>query len=459
MANDAKWFLNELPKLREEGILDESAIQRLQSRYGADPARRELTYFLWMTSIIGAVLIIAGAALFFHYHWDMFGKTMHLVIGAMPLVLALALGITALVRNNRALAECAALCNAIGAGVFYAIFQYVYHLNGAICDLALPILVACIPLIYVFNSSALAMLYSLGLFALIPDSEASNLTYRLLLSLAVVPFILFHLKLNDPVRVVMRYAALAVGIFGAVSFAGYYYVLYLFTLSTLFVFGGWEIYERRSRHLTNPWLLVPFGLLVILLAAAATRSDLYAILPFGKVRNAAELTEIRAVYWVATGGLLALLALVFPRRHWDAKRIIPVVLVVGMTYPLYNDFNAIWMRIFVTVCGVLFAIALALDGERRRNVMLFNSGVLVFAVMVGCHLFNDSLPLVFRAGGLVIFGIAVIVANAVFAYREKRKGALAGAPKEQEATAAPADKIDDSAAPEEAEIVAEEETK
>ncbi|MCQ2352215.1 MAG: DUF2157 domain-containing protein [Victivallaceae bacterium] len=416
MANEAKWLLNELPKLRAEGILDETAASRLQSRYENTPKYREATYFLWMTSIIGTLLIASGAALFAHYNWGMLNPFLRLGIGGVPLALALCLGIVALIANSRALSECAALGNAVAAGVFYAIFQSVYHIDGAICDLALPILVASIPLIYVFNSSALAMLYSLGLFALIP----SNLTYRMFLLLAVVPFILYHIKYNDPACVVTRYAALAVGIFGAVSFAGYYFPLYFFTLLVLFVFGGWEIYEKRTRHLANPWLLVPFGLFVALLAVAATCDKFYQLLGADQARNAAEFAEMRFTYWVATGGLLALLAVVFPRRRWDAKRVIPVILVLGMIYPLYHDFNAIWMRIFVTVFGILFAIALSLDGVRRRNSMLFNSGIVTFAVMVGCHFFNDSIHIYFRAGGLVLFGAAVIVANAVFAWRIHR---------------------------------------
>ncbi len=430
MANEAKWLLNELPKLRAEGILDETAASKLQARYDDNPKHREATYFLWMTSIVGTLLVAAGTALFANYNWLMLNNFLRLAIGSVPLALSLALGIVALISNNRALSECAALSNAVAAGVFYAIFQSVYHIGGAICDLALPILVASIPLIYVFNSSALAMLYSLGLFALIPQSEASNLTYRMLLLLAVVPFILYHIRFNDPACVVTRYAALAVGIFGAVSFAEYYLPLYFFTLLALFIFGGWEIYEKGTRHLANPWLLVPFGLFAALLAAAATCDEFYQI--FAKARNAAELAEMRFNYWVTTGGLLALLAVVFPRRRWDAKRVIPVVLVLGMIYPLYHDFNAIWMRIFVTVCGILFAFALSLDGVRRRNSMLFNSGIVIFAVMVGCHLFNDALHIYFRAGGLVLFGIAVIVANAVFAWRIHRK--------EQKPTAVEAEK-------------------
>ena len=357
-------------------------------------------------SITGTLLIATGIALFAVENWTLFDKFQKLGIAAGPLFLGFALGIVALVGRSRALSECAALINAFGVLLFYKVFFSIYHADTLIGDVAWPVLAAWAALIYIFGSASLTVIYSLGLFALF-DSGSGNLPERLILTAAILPFILAHLSYTDKKCIAMRYAALAVGLFGAISFARYYQPLYLFTLLVLLIFSGWEIFERKVRHFANPWLLVPFGVFVALLALAATRNDFYAIAAPGaeNLKAIADFRTMRMVYWIATGGLLAILAAVFPRKRWDAKRVIPVVLTLGMIYPLQHEANALWMRIFVSVCGVLLGCALVSDGVRRLSMMLFNAGLVVLAVIISCHFCNDAIHIYFRAGGLILFGI------------------------------------------------------
>ncbi|MCQ2378371.1 MAG: DUF2157 domain-containing protein [Victivallaceae bacterium] len=429
--NESKWLAGELPKLRDAGILDDVAVKKLQERYPIENSRRESRYFLWMMSITGTLLIVAGIALFANHNWENFDKFQKLGIAAGPLLFGFALGVVALVGKSRALAECAALANAVGVLLLYKVFFSVYHANATIGDLALPVLAAWAMLVYIFSSASLTVLYSLGLFSLFAGTGNGNLPERLILTAAILPFILAHLSYTDKKCIAMRYATLAVGLFGAVSFADYYPPLYFFTLLVLLIFSGWEIFERKVRHFANPWLLAPFAVFVFLLARAATHNDFYAIARSWNECSESDFQTMRTVYWIATGGLLAILAAVFPRKRWDAKRVLPVLMTLGMIYPLQHDANALWMRIFISVCGVLLGFALVSDGIRRLSMMLFNAGLVILAVIISCHFFNDAIHIYYRAGGLILFGAAFILANAIFAGHIFRKDKVARNQKEK----------------------------
>ena len=70
-AGMIRWFLEELPGLRESGIINPDTEENLKGYYlarlAAAPSPQK--YFLLALSILGWLLITAGTVLIFNYNW------------------------------------------------------------------------------------------------------------------------------------------------------------------------------------------------------------------------------------------------------------------------------------------------------------------------------------------------------------------------------------------------------
>ena len=82
-----RWVLEELPQLRESGIIDPETEENLKGYYQAklQGVPKPQNYFLLAFSIIGGALIACGVILIFNYNWDMLGKKMQILTAFLPL--------------------------------------------------------------------------------------------------------------------------------------------------------------------------------------------------------------------------------------------------------------------------------------------------------------------------------------------------------------------------------------
>ena len=120
-----RWFLDELPKLREAGVIDSDTEENLQQYYRnrlamAPPPQK---YFLMALSIIGSVMIAGGIILLFNYNWDMLTKAARISIAFLPVALGVALSFYTLIHN---------LFNSIG--IIKPINKNSFFLPSSICS-------------------------------------------------------------------------------------------------------------------------------------------------------------------------------------------------------------------------------------------------------------------------------------------------------------------------------------
>ena len=176
--NSIRWFLRELPRLREAGVVDDAALQKLREHYIDRLSSRKgpREYFVLVMGIVGAAMLAAGAILAINYNWDMFTNLNRCIIGAIPLAVGFIWGIIALCRNNnRGEREGAAIVSAGGIATLIAVVSQVYHVGGDFSDYMLLVLALSLPLVYIFNSIGLATMYVLGLFFIIGNSHSEPL--------------------------------------------------------------------------------------------------------------------------------------------------------------------------------------------------------------------------------------------------------------------------------------------
>lgn len=85
------WLEHELPRWREEGLLDEAALRELQHRYGLE-SRHHTSAVLFAVYLIGSLLIGGGLLSFVAWNWDRFPDAAKLALGAGSLIAATTIG-------------------------------------------------------------------------------------------------------------------------------------------------------------------------------------------------------------------------------------------------------------------------------------------------------------------------------------------------------------------------------
>ena len=161
-----RWLLDELPRLREQQIITAETENALRLHYSARiaPGRN---YFLLALGILGTVLIAAGIILIFNYNWDMLSKAQRIAVSFLPLLLGFAVSLFTLIRGRSQLwREASAILTAAGGAVAVALLSQIYQIHGQFFDYIALVLACALPLIYIFDSKGLAILYQAFLFGL-----------------------------------------------------------------------------------------------------------------------------------------------------------------------------------------------------------------------------------------------------------------------------------------------------
>ena len=192
-----QWFLKELPRLQEDGLLDETSAVRLKEHYEERLAKKPSAknYFLLAIGLIGGLMIAAGIILVINYNWDMFSKPVRIGISAIPLLIGMAVSFSALVKEkNTLLNELGAILTATGGATLIAMISQIYHTGGEFRDFMMLNLALALPLIYIFNSIALASVYTFGMFFILEPHWGNDFSYLpyFLYILLILPYVLYH---------------------------------------------------------------------------------------------------------------------------------------------------------------------------------------------------------------------------------------------------------------------------
>ena len=424
-----RWFLEELPKLRESGVIDSAAEENLQKHYrerlAAAPSPQK--YFLLNFSIIGSVLIAGGIILLFNYNWDMFTKFTRIMIAFLPITLSVVLSLyTLMASRSQSWREGSAILTSAGTAVAIALLSQIYHTGGTLSQFMTLVLLLALPLIYIFNSISLATLYMLGLFMTLGWwYERTQLMTGFCLLAGILPFVCWHLlREKSPYRIWMRYLAMGFAIFAISAFGDEYSTgLILFTVCAVFMLASMRLQSEGARMLRNLWLLISFFLLLVLLLIGICEERWILHL-----RRHGGMSEGIFYFWLTEGVFLLLFLFLFIRdylrKQMNFHRLMMLVLILTALLGILLDaFDAddIYMRVVLIVYMGVFGVTLLMYGCRENSMLAFNGGLLTCALLIGLRFFDAEIGLQARAIGFIVLGLGFIGANVLFSRKLGRK--------------------------------------
>ena len=417
--NSIRWFLRELPHLREAGVVDEEAQKKLREYYIDRLSERKgpQAYFVLMMGIIGAAMLAGGAILAVNYNWDMISTFYRCVISAIPLAIGFVWGVVALCRNNnRAEREGAALLTAAGVTTLIAMVSQIYHTGGDFNDFMVLVLGLTLPLVYIFNAIGLATIYVVGLFCIIGNTM-SPLWYSIGIA-AFLPYLFYHLFTASPYRPWSRYLACYVAVFGMISCGKVNPMFSYFSIATLGLLAGRELYEKRTKLRRNPWMIQSFFFLLTLLCiTTASGEEGYMA---DDNCNKFELIN----YWVFNGITLVMILVSYLRRRLDVERFMTGFWLLFLVPGFFAACSVVlpYVNIASFIYTILFGILLLCRGFRRNHFTIFNGGMLLISSQFIVKFFCSDVSSLYRAIAFCVVGLAFIVANIVFARRMAKGG-------------------------------------
>ena len=410
------WLLSELPKLRREGVLDDSAAESL-AKYCHDELdlKPPMWRFIYTLFFIGAGMIAAGFVLFFNNFWYKFPPFQQLGICAIPAVLAFVVGMVTIVgQKNRLWREFTAVLTAVALGLLIAMPHQIYHTIGSWREIYALTLFTALPFIYIFNSIALTTVYITMLFGLCFWQTTHPLAGAFA-AIGVLPMLHIHISKNSPDRVWSRYLMIFVAGFG-LYYCGlnWYPALSSLALAGTMLYAGWTLSARNENYLRNPWLGVSFISMLALLGMAGTDTRFFTI------ESEVSRGELWA-YWLFTGAVLATNIRLFPKSRLDAKRIctglvvlLPLLHLVGV--------NAMTMKIIFNVYLGVYGGVLMLDGFKRSRLLTYNGGIAMVMLLIVCRFFDTEWSRFARSIAFVAIGAVLIAANFFFFRRRFQEG-------------------------------------
>ncbi len=408
-----RWFLSELPRLQEDGIISHETADTLSGYYsGRLAADSPRNYFLLALSIIGGLFITGGVILLIGHNWDMLGKKLQIAISFLPLLAAGIVSVYTLSRKkSQAWRECSALFTSGGGAVAVALLSHIYQMDGEFREFMFLIILFSLPLLYIFNSVSLTVVTSFMMYSQFCWHETEIFQLMTLgLFAALLPMVLYHvIRRDSPYRTVMNYVLIVCALFTLIGgWMKHGSASYVLLLASLFFLCGIRRYEQRDGFWQNPWLPFSFVLMTGVLTFL-TLENIHADFP--EMRLPSVILQV-SVFAVFTG---LFIQDAVKHRLTAARILLAGTVLMAVAAGFYE--SGILYMILSNLLLLAFSIVFLREGWRLRRMLEFNGGFLMLAVLLTCRFFDSGIGMLIRAGLFIVLGICFILSNVLLSRR------------------------------------------
>ena len=416
-----RWIYQQLPELTAKGILTEENAAALKSYYG-DPADKRDMYRLINTAlgIVTALLLGGGIIMVFAHNWSELTRGMRTAVAFIPLLASIACGFYTIRKDKGAgWNEFSALFMSLGVCAAIAIVAQVYHISGNPLRFYLAWSLLTLPLVYIFNSSAAAILFVV-LGCVVNGYAPSYNTFHweyLILPLLIVPHLALVFKAD---RYSLRASWLGWVTSGAFIYLtgvilqniyranGDWITAYGVLLSSLYLSGKQWYGDIAISCWRKPPLFVGLtGIIIVAFLSSFqtswqwdshfyTRTETHLCYIFVIVLAAWYMAEIimaikRKDYFALVPGGMAAVGILACYNHGSKNLLFPLIV-----------FN-----LYLLILGITFLI----NGYRERALLKLNGGLLLVGTIIIIRFFDSGLGLLGRGIAFIIVGIVVLFVN------------------------------------------------
>lgn len=420
-------FLSELPEISKVGDLTPEQSEKIRIHFLAK-LNNSSSPFPTILSILGSLLIGLGIILLFAHNWSDFDAMQKSGIALVPFILAITFGGIGIYRqwDSTQFRESSSLLILLSFASSVGLVNQAWQNGGSIEAFLTLLSFVAIPLIYLFRSYSVAVLFSIILIWL-PwitrdlfwwDHDYS-LMYWVLAPL-LIPFILMQLRknANEPpfllllwvVAISMLSASLSALPFEPFDEHGVLVLLTvaagILTADTLLFKNeksGWDAPFRTSAKIT-----------LILFYIFLSHGELFV----GFVEDSSKEYPLAILSLVLYVGSITLLVL--KNRMEPIPFLIPAgVIILGYAFGEQESIVQVF-TLLINISLLVVGIITMKSGADELMLRRVNFGFLMIAAVILLRFFDSDLPFTLRGVMFILLGIGFLVTNLKISARRKK---------------------------------------
>ncbi len=312
LKNKIKWLESELPKLVDQGVMSNEVKSNIEEHYheelkaSADAMFNKVTVTL---AILSATLFSAGICLLINHNWDMFNIAWKNLFTFIPLLVATILGSYTLMKKKSALwREFSGILTVGAVAAAIAIISQTYNMDGELKDYLFLVLFLMFPLLYIFRSMGVFLLYLIAIIAWKEsgsywfgnwNTDNSLLMYFMIFTALGVPFLLLvnHVKsLRNSATFCNFISILFIFCLGGIcKDAGQTFLIYL-SLSIATFFFGKHLFDKDCKIIKN--LCLTLGIISQLIISSIFMEGDFKALRFNDFKILSAIFIIFAIFFL-----------------------------------------------------------------------------------------------------------------------------------------------------------------
>ncbi len=429
-----RWLYDQLPVLKEKGILTEQQAEAIRTHYG--PAGDKPNWATTIIAILGALLIGGGIILIFAYNWEDLSRGWRTVLSFAPLVLAQLLYGYAFFRRSGSPAwvEGASTFLLLMIGACIALISQTYHIAGDLDQYLLIWALLSIPLLYLMNASLPALLYLVGIawWVTMKDGTESECVFYWGLLAAAIPHLAYNLRAE---RSPLRRNVLGWGLILTLSVTwwwviepeirAYSFVGTALLLSSFYLLGR-HLHPQRQTLIRMPFRTVTIAGMYIFLLVLTFR------LEFDPNTFSTLISGLYYDPWAARINLLVLIGLaiayIFLFLTGVANRgpveqsaaLFPFIIIFYVLIQTAGSLRP--AMVLANLAALGFGLAFLVSGFRDHHMGRVNVGLLFVLLLAAVRFFDTDWSFVVKGIAFVLLGIAFLGANWGLSKEVKEKG-------------------------------------
>lgn len=427
-------LLKDLQELVNANVITADTARQITEYYQAKENTPSNKFNL-VLGILGAILLGSGVILLVAHNWDVFNRLTKTILAFLPLVIAQAICIYAIVRKreSRVWQEGSATFLFCTVPASIAMISQIYQVDGALSDFLLTWIILTIPLIYLQGSSIVSLLVialltwhgiEMGYHALFSNSVTHYPYMYVILLLCLIPWYyqlakrsnasnFFHLHnwlLTISFIIILGTFSgtnddFTWALEGYMSLFGLYYSL------------GNSTYFRDNKLVANPFRVL--GLLGMLaIAFSCTFRGFWTGFHDSSYSSflRSPLAYITMLMLIVTGWLIYLNIRSVTNSKTDLVAFSPYALLILLIIPGDNDL----VGSFITNCWVVvIAVYFIRKGSMKNHLGILNFGLLIIALLATFRFFDNSIPFIWRGIFFVGAGAGFFAANHLLLKRRR----------------------------------------
>ncbi len=412
---------NDFSELVEAGIIDADTADKIEGFYQkkADAAPNRL--FL-VFAILGALLVGLGIILIVAHNWDNMSRSIKTTLSFIPVIIGqIACGYALFKRmESPAWREGSALFLFFAVGACISLVSQIYHIEGNTAVFVVSWVVLCLPLVYLLRSSAVALLYILGItfYALTIQREAIghwSTHYYWLLFLLILPHYYFLYK-NHPNGNTLNILHLFVPLSFLCTWSFVLEAQEIFILSgfasllgVIYLIGHADFFKPQKANINVYIGIGSVGTVILLLICSY--SDIWKEL---SLKEGVFADQMMSWSYVFTLGftLLGIFLLYHNYKGKSLSSIKPVAWVFPLFFALIHlhfvfSHPAIIINLLLLALGVLTIR----EGALKNHLGILNYGLLIITCLITIRFFDTKISFVWRGVIFLVIGAGFFLLN------------------------------------------------